>query len=187
MMGCDAKHRGAHAYAGIKRDDPVVRHFFAEPIHQVDLGADGPWRGGGGFRGPLKNAFGRADFVGCLRHIEAALRMHNYANARIRAANSVDVLWLEALMDGAVPLPQNHAGLANRFRGTAPKILIGIPNDHFVERDSHAKSGVPAKVLIRQKQDFFSTRESPAHHSAGIRADADGSAVLSGARLDGLG
>src|SRR5260370_9873278 len=144
-------------------------------------------RAGRRFRDHSNNAFGRADFVGCLRHIEAALRMHNYANARIRAANSLDVLWLEALMDGAVPLPQNHAGLANRFRGTAPKILIAIPTDHFVSRTSHAKTGVPAKVLIRQKQDFFSTGESPAHHSAGIRAGADGSAVFSGERLDGRG
>src|ERR1700756_2054215 len=147
MLGCDAKHRGAYADARIKGHDAVVRHFFAEPLHEVNLGADGPLRARWGLRDDFNDAFGRADLVGGLRHFVAALRMHNYANARIRAAKPLHVLWLEALMDGSVPLPQNHAGLANRFRGIAPEILIGIPHDHFVERDSHAKSGVAAEVL----------------------------------------
>src|SRR6266852_6431572 len=157
MLGCDAKHRGAHADAWVERHDPMVRHLFAKAIYQVNFRAHGPLRARRGLRDGFNDALGRAELVGGLRYFVAALRVRNYTNTWIRVANPLDVLWLKALMDGAVSLPQNHARLANRFPGIAPEVLIGIPNDHFVERDSHTKSGIAAEVLVRQKQDPFPT------------------------------
>src|SRR6266852_5850112 len=105
MLGCDAKHRGAHADARIKGHDPVVGHFSAKPIHEVNLRGYRPLRAGRRLRDGFNDAFGRADLVGGLRNFVAALRMRNYTNTRIRAANSLDMLWLGALMDRAVALP----------------------------------------------------------------------------------
>src|ERR1700682_162120 len=168
MLGCDAKHRGAHAYARIQRHDPALRHFFAKPINQVNLRAHGPLRVGRRLRDSFDNAFGRADLVGGLSYFVTALRMHDYANTRVCAPNALNVLRLEALMNRAVALPQDDASLANRLRRIAPEILIRIPHDHLVERDTHAKSSVAAKVFVRQKEDFLAAFESPAHHRGGV-------------------
>src|ERR1700720_4035465 len=99
MLGCNAKHRGAHAYAGIERHDFAVRHFLAKPIDQVNLRAYRPLRVRRRLRDSFDDAFGRADLVGGLGYFIAALRMHDYANTGVLAANALDVPRLEALMD----------------------------------------------------------------------------------------
>src|SRR4029077_5369411 len=120
-----------------------------------------------------------------LSHFVAALRMHNYLDAWVSSTDFLDVPRLEALMDGAVALPQNDPRFSSRFWRITTEILIRIPHDHFVERDTHAKRGVPSEVFVRQKEDSLSVLEGPAHYRGGIRTGADGAAVLAGKRLDG--
>src|SRR5260221_7568786 len=168
MLGCNAKHRGARAYAGIERHDLAIGHFFGKPVEQVNLGAPRPLRVRRRLRDSFDDAFGGADLVGGLRYFKAALRMDDYANAWVLAANALDMLRLEALMDRAVALPQDDARFANRFRRIAFKILVRIPHDHFVERDTHPKGSVAAKVLVGQKQDFLPAVEGPAHYRSRV-------------------
>src|SRR5450631_4102635 len=127
----NAEHGGAHANAGVERHYFVARHFLAEPIDQVDFGADRPLRALGGFRDGLDDAFGRADLIGGLGYLEAAFRMHDHANAGMLAADTLDVLGREALVHRAVALPQNHARRADGFRRIAAEFLIRIPDDHL--------------------------------------------------------
>src|SRR6267142_2113173 len=111
--------------------------------------------------------------------------MHNNSDARMRPADALDVLRLEALMDRAVALPQNDPRFANRFRRITAEILIGIPHDHLVQRDAHTKSGISSKVLVRQKEDSLTALKRPPHHRGGIGAGADRAAMLAGKGLDG--
>src|SRR3984957_16568811 len=117
MLWGDAEHRGANAHAGIERHHFVIGQFLAEPIDQVNFGADRPLRARRRCGDGLDDAFSRADLVGGLSNLEAALRMNDYADARMLAAHAFDVARGETLVDGAVALPQNYAWGANGIRG----------------------------------------------------------------------
>src|ERR1700730_4401441 len=184
MLRRDAEHRGANTHAGVQGHDFAVRHFFAEPVDEMNLGADSPLRTSrrGGDR--LDDAFGRAGLVGGLCDLEAALGMDNDANAGMLAPNAFDVLRREALVDGTVSFPEDDAGAVYCFRGVTAEFLVGVPNDHLLEGDAHTKSGVPAEVLVGQEEYLFAAFERPAHHRGGVRTGADRAAVLSGERFD---
>src|SRR5882757_1169918 len=92
----DAEHRGADANARVKRDDFVVFQFLAEAIDEVDFGADGPLSASGRSLDGFDDAFGRADLVGGLGNLEAALRVNDDANAGMLTANPVHLLRREA-------------------------------------------------------------------------------------------
>src|SRR5208282_3875111 len=117
--------------------------------------ANGPLAARRGGDDGLDDAFGGTYFVGGLRDFEAAFGMNNDADAGMLFAHAIDVFRQKALMDGAVALPQNHFGVAQRFRGVTAEFLVRIPDDHFAERDAHAIAGVATQVLVWQEEDFF--------------------------------
>src|SRR6266478_5879707 len=108
----------------------------------MDLCAHSPLRIRRRLRYSLDDAFCRADLIRRLRHFIPALGMHDYPDTGMCVTHPLDVLWLEALMNRAVALPEDGLRLPNCFRRISAIILIRIPNDHFVQRDSHAKRRV---------------------------------------------
>src|SRR5580693_9480727 len=155
MLRGDAEHRGANAHAGIERHHFVIRKFLAEPIDQMNFGAHRPLRARRRCGDRLYDALGRADLVGGLGNLKAALRMNDYADARMLAAHAFDVAWGETLVDRAVALPQNYARSVNGLWGIPAEFLVRIPHNHLVQWNAHAKRRVAAKMLIREKQHFF--------------------------------
>src|SRR2546423_2896541 len=115
MLGGNAEHRGADTNAGIQGHNFAVGKLLSHAIYEVDFGPDGPLGTWLGFRNGLEDALGRADLVSSLRYLEAALGMGNHADPGMIAPHFFDVLRLEALVDGAVSLPQNNPSLANCF------------------------------------------------------------------------
>src|SRR5260370_37446668 len=124
MLRGDAEHGGTDANAGIERNDSVVQ-FLTEAIDEVNFRADSPlgagWRSLDGFN----DAFGGADLVSSLSDLKAAFGVSDDANARMFAADAVDLLRGEALVNGAIALPQNDARGADGFRRVSAKLLVG--------------------------------------------------------------
>src|SRR5260370_9883553 len=137
MLRGDAKHGCANANAGIERDDSVVFEFLAKAVDKVNFRANGPLGASGRRLNSFDDALGRADLVGRLCDLEAAFGMGNDANARMLAADALDLLRREALVHGAIALPEDDARAANRFRSVSAKFLIRVPNDHFVDGIHH--------------------------------------------------
>src|SRR5712664_1722312 len=187
MLWRDAEHRGADTNAGIERDDFVIPQFLAEAVDEVDFRADGPLRASGRSFYGFDNAFCRADLIGGLCDFKAAFGMRDDANAGMLAADALDLLRREALVHGAIALPEDDARAANRFRRVSAKFLVGIPNDHLLERDAHAIAGVAAEVLVGKEENFFARLEGPVHDRGGIGTGADRAAMLTGEGLDGRG
>src|SRR5258708_4544343 len=187
MLRSNTEHRRADADAGIERNDFVVPQFLAEAIDEVDFGADGPLGACGRSLDGFDDALGRADLIGGLRDFETAFGMRNDANAGMLAANALDLLRREALVHGAVTLPEDDARAADRLRRVSAKFLVGIPDDHLFERDAHAIAGVAAEVLVGEEKNFFTRLESPPHDLGGVGTGADRAALLAREGFDGRG
>src|SRR6266851_4011257 len=187
MLRSDAEHRRADANAGIERDDFVVLQFLAEAVDEVDLRADGPFGARGRSLDGFDDAFGGADLIGGLGDLEAAFRVRDDANTGMLAADALDLLRCEALVHGAIALPEDDARAANRFRRVSAKFLVRIPDDHLFERDAHAIAGVAAEVLVGEEENFFARLEGPVHDRGCVGAGADRAAPLTGKGFDGRG
>src|SRR5882762_5484435 len=187
MLRGYAEHRGADANAGIERNDFVVLQFLAEAVDEVDFSANGPLGAGGRSLNSFDDALGRADLIGGLCDFEAAFRMRDDANSGMLSAHALDLLGGKALVHGAIALPEDDARLADRFRGVSAKFLVGIPDDHFFERDAHAIAGVAAEVLVGEEENFLTRLEGPCHDPGGVGAGADRAALLTGKGFDGRG
>src|SRR5207244_5278398 len=84
------------------------------------------------------------------------------------AADAIDLLRREALVHGAIALPEDDARAANRSRRVSAKFLVGIPDDHLFEGDAHAIAGVAAEVLVGEEKHFFACLEGPVHDASGV-------------------
>src|SRR5262245_41833559 len=102
MLRRDAEHRGANANTWIERNNFAVAQFFAEAIDEMDFRADSPFCSRGRFADGFDDAFGGTNLIGGLRNFEAALGMHDHADAGMLATDALDVLRREALMDRTV-------------------------------------------------------------------------------------
>src|SRR6266513_2652979 len=187
MLRSDAEHRCANTNAGIERDDFVVLQYLAEAVDEVDFRADGPFGAGGRSLDGCDDAFGGADLIGGLGDLEAAFGMRNDANAGMLAADALDLLRREALVHGAIALPEDDARTADRFRRVSAKFLVGIPDDHLFEGDAHAIAGVAAEVLVGEEKHFFACLEGPVHDASGVGTGANRAAMLAGEGFDGRG
>ncbi len=178
MLGSDAEHQG---------NDFVVFQFFAEAVDEVNFRTDGPLSARGRILDGFYNALGRADLIGGLSDLEPAFRVGDDANSGVLAADARDLLGREALVHRAVALPENDAGTANRFRRVSAKFLVGIPDNHLIQRDAHAVAGVAAKMFVGEKEHFFAGVEGPSHDGGGVGAGANRAAMLTGKGFDGRG
>src|SRR5882724_1582729 len=187
MLRGNAEHRGADANTGIERDHFVILQFLAEAIDEVNFRADSPLGAGRRSLDSFDDAFGRADLIGGLGDFETAFRMGDDADAGMLAADAVDLLGREALVHRAVALPENDAGVADGFRRISAVFLVGVPNDHLIERDAHAIAGIAAEVFVGEEENFFAGLERPFHDFRGVGAGADRAAMFAGEGLDGRG
>src|SRR5258708_30014001 len=80
MLRSDTEHRRADANAGIERDDFVVLQFLAEPVDEVDFGADGPLSAGGRSLNGFDVALGPTHLIGGPRDFGAAIRLDDEPN-----------------------------------------------------------------------------------------------------------
>src|SRR5262245_55721582 len=109
----------------------------------------------------LEQALGGADAVGLLADFPAALRMHDHADAGILGANIVHVLGQKALVDGAMPLPQDDASLTEPFRRDAAADHERVPDRALIERDAHSVRGVSAQMLVGKEENSFVALKCP--------------------------
>src|SRR6266851_1428787 len=185
MLRGDAKHSCANANAGIERDDSVVCEFLAKAVDKMNFRANGPLGASRRRLNSLDDALGRADLVGRLCDLEAAFGVSDDANARMLAADALDLLRREALVHGAIALPQNDARGADGFRRVSTKLLIRVPNDHLLEGNAHAVARVAAKVLVGEEENFFAAFKGPFHDFGGIGTGADRAAMFPGEGFNG--
>src|SRR6185312_12065902 len=108
----------------------------------MDLCASGELRAAWRLRDDLDEALGAAYVVSLFADFDAALRMDYYFDARIFCADVVHVLGQEALMDGAVALPENDLGFAQTIWRVAAHDLERIPHGHVRESNSHSVGSV---------------------------------------------
>src|SRR5260370_9763472 len=101
------------------------------------------------------------------------------------AADALNLLRGEALVHGAVAFPEDDARAADRFRRVSAKFLVRIPDDHLLERDTHAIAGVAAKVLVGEEEDFFAPLETPFHDGGRAGTGPDRAAPLACKGFDG--
>ena len=190
MIRRDAEHRRAEAAHRVERHDGARRRDLArEPVHEMDLRADGPDRS---FRTVLDRAddvFGRA----------ASRRRP----ARRRTCTSG---WTMTLPPGCcvrncsicftlnrvwtLQCPFQRISCAARGpRGSTPP--NGWSGSHTPSRSSGTPiliGGVPAEMLIGQHQDLLAALPRPAHHlRRGVARRADDAAVLAAEAFDGRG
>src|SRR5260370_1329272 len=145
MLRSDAEHGGANATVGIERDDSVVCEFLAKAVDKVNFRANGPLGASRRRLNSLDDALGRADLVGRLCDLEAAFGVSDDANARMLAADALDLLRREALVHGAIALPQNDARGADGFRRVFTKLLVRVAHDHLLEGNCQAGARSAAK------------------------------------------
>src|SRR5262245_20569 len=75
MLWIDPEHGGTQATAVVQRNDEAVRVFLHQAVHQMDLGADCPFRPGWRLRKTSNNVLRGTGVVGKLDNFEPALGM----------------------------------------------------------------------------------------------------------------
>ena len=68
----------------------------------------------------------------------------------------------------AMPLPQDHLGIAELLRSISTQLAERIPDHHLIEGNTHIQARVAAQVLVAQEQDPLSLIESPLKHHLGV-------------------
>ena len=163
MLRRDAEHRGAKAAGVVQGDDLLVfrSKFLTHAIHEMNFCSHREHRAGPGLLDDLQQALGGADAISFLANFPAAFGMDNDLNARIFGADVVDMFRKESLVNRAVALPENDSGILQPLRTESAIDHVGIPNDHFVKRDSQVVTGVASQMLIGQEEDFGIFSEGP--------------------------
>ena len=95
--------------------------------------------------------------------------MDDDADAGMLPADGLNLPRGEALVNRAVPFPQDHLRALHLLGIESAEDLVRIPDDHLVERDAHLVRGVAAEMLIGQEQHLLAVRE--AHFSVAIAFD----------------
>jgi len=105
------------------------------------------------------------------------------ANPGIFAAHFGDLFRREALVHGTIALPQNDTRFGHGFRRIPAKIFERIPDDHFVQRNSHAV-GVLRPRCSSGKTKLFSPRAKAHFITAGALELVHATAVFAGEGLN---
>src|SRR5205809_638180 len=104
--------------------------------------------------------------------------MHDDADARMLDADVLDLTGGEARVHRAMPLPQDHARALDRVGFDAAPDLVGVPDNHLVERHAELVRRVAAKMLIRHEENPLAVLPRPLKRRGGIRRGADNAAML---------
>src|SRR5258708_27204868 len=125
-----------------------------------------------------------ADSVSFLADLKPAFRMHDDLNVRIPGAHFVAVLRQEALMDGAMALPKNHACLPQPLGRDAAHDHERVPDHALVQGNAHGKRGVAAKVLVGEEEKLLVAFKGPAKRRWSVGRSANHSSALAAKRFD---
>src|SRR5205807_1921778 len=118
MVRRHTEHRRAEAADGIERKHGLAGlHHLCEPIYQMQLRADRPGRPRCAFSDLADDVLRGTAVVGRLYDIPWYLGMHNHAYARMLFANPLDLGGREALVNRAMPFPEDHPGPLKSFGG----------------------------------------------------------------------
>ena len=101
-----------------------------------------------------------------------------------------DVLGPEALVDRAVALPEQEAGLLDVPLVEAAQALAGVPDRHVGRRVAELVAGVAAQVLVGEEQHLgrrAALAERPGQDGPGVGRGAHRPAVAADERLQGGG
>jgi excinuclease ABC subunit C len=185
MGGVDPRHGGARAHDGIERDDLSIGVLGREPVDEVDLGPDRDRSPARRVGDGLDDVVRRADEIGHLDDLVGALRVHDHEAVWVLGSEPLDLGWLEALMDRAVPLPQQKWRRLDRARFERGDATPWVDDDHVVRAEAELVAGVASEVLVGKEQHLVTAlraaveAERPPKHRAGVRGGADGSAAVS--------
>ena len=108
-------------------------------------------------------------------------------DAGVTLAGHGDLVDGEAFVDGAEAVPEEDAGVAERFGGVAADGLVGIPDGHLGEGDAHGLGGVAAEVLVGEEEDALAAFEGPLEDLGGVGGGADDAAMLAAEAFEGGG
>src|SRR6478735_1773343 len=191
----DAVHRRAVADVLLQEGDPLVRELRGEATHEVELGADDPRRAVGRCRDGLDDLLGRADLVGELDDLVAALGVHDHLDVGDLAARGLDRVDREPAVHRTVPAPQDHPGGLELLARQPAVRAVRVPDDAVVEGEAElAHGGVAAEGLVGQEEHLAGGRsvapdaadllERPVEGGARVGRGADRAAVATGERLD---
>jgi hypothetical protein len=114
----------------------------------------------------------------------AALGVDEHPHPRDALAHPVDVLGQEAVVDRAMPAPQQHLGRPGPLRVEAALVAVGIPDHAVGLLEAHGEGGVAAQMLVGEEQHPLGPLERPGHGPGRVRGGADGAAFAAGERLD---
>ena len=89
----------------------------------------------------------------------------------------LDVLRLKTLVDGAVALPEEEAGLLDVALLEPAELKARVPDPHVTGGEAHVEGGVAAQVLVGHEQDPVALLQRPSQHAAGVGRGAAGPAV----------
>ena len=131
----------------------------------------------------LDDEIGRAHVVRELAHLEIALGMADHHAARVLLTPAQHVLRLEHLVHRAMAFPQQDLRHLDLLRRQAAHRLVGIPDQHFAQRDVHEIAGPAPEVLVGEEQHFLAPRERPLQDLARIGRRAHDAAVLAAERF----
>src|SRR3546814_9357804 len=96
---------------------------------------------------------GGSDGISHLAGVVAALRMRDDDATGVLRTERGDVLRQEALMDGAVALPQQERGVLDVGVLEATELLARVPDPHVgVDVVAHRAAGVAAEGLVGEAQ-----------------------------------
>ena len=124
------------------------------------------------------------DLVGLGHDLVAALGVDQHPHPGNALTHPVDVVGEEAVVDRAVPPPQQDLGRPDPVRVEAALVAVRVP-DHAVGRvEAHGQGGVAAQVLVGQEQHPLSPLERPGHGRGRVGGGADGAALAAGEGLD---
>ena len=132
-----------------------------EPLHQVDLGADGDRRAGGRLVDRLDDVVGRADLVGELAHVVAALGVRDHDPVRVLGPERLDVLGRKRWWTEQWPFHSRNVASLHSASVEAAQVEPGVPHPHVVEVVAHREAGVAAEVLVGEEQDLVALPVAP--------------------------
>src|SRR5215470_7286496 len=98
--------------------------------------------------------------------------MDDHTDAGILRADLVDMLGQEALVDRAVPFPEDNARAAQLFRRCPAVNHEWVPDHALIERNAHGKGSVAAQMLIGKEEDLFVALKGPFEAGRRIRRSA---------------
>src|SRR5215475_7757228 len=164
MLRVNAEHRGTEAAAVVEWNDEPIPVFLHQPVHKMNLGADGPFRTGGRLRQTFDDVFGRPAVIRKLNNLEPAFRVSNNPNSRMPRTDLPDMQRQKPLMHGAVAFPENDPAVVEHLFRVAAEFLIRVPDWHFLQPQAEGITGIAAEMLIRKEQNAIAPLQGPAHH-----------------------